>query len=507
MFGRMLKVDLTSGSISAESIPADYLREYIGAAGLGARLLWDDLDPQRSPLDPASPLLFITGPLTGTAGPTTGRFVICGRSPQTGWWGESNIGGFVGPELRQAGWDAVWITGRAPQPVYLWIHDDAGRAAPCRAPVGQRRPVPDTQVIRDETGQPRAKVAAIGLAGENGVPFAGILSDHGRLAARTGMGMLMGSKNLKAVAVRGTGAFETARHEIYKRLRVESNKRLREQNMTSVMHETGTAGAADYLQYLGDMPLKYWTQAAWEGADKISGGEMASTILTGTTACQGCVIACGREVTVNEGAYATHGEVKGPEYETICSFGSQLLIDDLPAITALGNLCDRLGMDTISAGNIIALAYLLFERGILTAQDTGGLELRWGDPAPVFVLLEQMAARQGFGALLAQGSRALAAHFGDAGSGGAGQRPGSCHARPARLHRPGAFLCALPARRLPQPVRFLQHRAGRHDGRDWPADDRPPGQRRQSRLRGPPPALAHAVQQPGDLLLYRHRSA
>ena len=413
MFGRMLKVDLTSGSISSETIPAAYLRDYIGAAGLGARLLWDDLDPQRSPLDPASPLLFVTGPLTGTAGPTTGRFVICGRSPQTGWWGESNIGGFVGPELCQAGWDAVWITGRAPQPVYLWIHNAEVELRPALHLWGSADPFQTCQFIREETGQPRARVAAIGAAGENGVPFAGILSDFGRLAARTGMGTLMGSKNLKAVAVRGTGDIETARHEIYKRLRVESNKRLRQQNMTSVMRETGTAGAADYFQYLGDMPLKYWTQAAWEGAEKISGGEMANTILTGTTACQGCVIACGRKVTVAEGPFATNGEVKGPEYETICSFGSQLLIDDLPAITALSNLCDRLGMDTISAGNIIALAYLLFEQGRLTVQDTGGLELRWGDPAPVFILLEQMAARQGIGALLAQGSRALAAHFGD----------------------------------------------------------------------------------------------
>ena len=211
MFGRMLKVDLTTGSFSAETIPAATLRDYIGAAGLGARLLWDALVPERSPLDPASPLLFITGPLTGTAGPTTGRFVVCGRSPQTGWWGESNIGGFVGPELRLAGWDALWITGRAPEPVYLWIYNDQVELRPAAHLWGRADPYQVQQAVHAETGEPRARVAAIGAAGENGVPFAGILADHGRLAARTGLGALMGSKHLKAVAVRGTGRIAAVR--------------------------------------------------------------------------------------------------------------------------------------------------------------------------------------------------------------------------------------------------------------------------------------------------------
>jgi len=420
MYGRMLKVDLTTSAMTRESIPADFVRDYIGAAGLAARLLWA-VDPALAPLDPRSPLLFITGPLTGTAGPTTGRFVVCGRSPQTGWWGESNIGGFVGPELRLAGIDALWITGCAPAPVYLWIHNEQVELRSA-VDLWGRDPYETQTSIRADVGEPQAKIAAIGIAGENGVVCAGILADHGRLAARTGMGALMGSKNLKAVAVRGNGRISTVRPEVYKKLRVASNKNLLQQNMTSVLHETGSSGAADYLQLMGDMPIRYWTQAAWEGASLISGAEMASTILTGTTACQGCVIACGREVTVTDGPYATHlftssqppqvGPVKGPEYETICSFGSQLLIDDLAAITALGNHCDRLGMDSISAGAVIALAYLLYDRGLLSQSETGGLALCWGDPLPVFTLLDQMARRQGFGALLAQGSQALAAYCG-----------------------------------------------------------------------------------------------
>ncbi len=412
MYGRMLKVDLTTGLTSEEIIPADYLRDYLGGSGLAARLLYDALEPDIDPLDPRSPMLWMTGPLTGTGGPTTGRFTICARSPQTRLWGESNIGGFVGPELRMAGFDAVWITGRAGQPVYLWIHDRQAELRPASHLWGQADIYATQQIIRTETGQPQAKVACIGIAGENGALFASILSDHGRAAARTGMGAVMGSKNLKALAVRGTQRLQYAHDKDFRRLRKEANQELSEQNMTSILQATGTSGAADYLQYLGEMPQKYWTQATFEGTGNISGAAMAESILTGTTGCHGCVIRCGRKVTISDGQYPTGGEVKGPEYETLCAFGSQLLVDDLAAITALNERCDRLGLDTISAGNTLALAYLLFERGLLSEQDSGGWALRWGDPSPCFPLLDQMAHREGFGALLAQGAKALAAHYG-----------------------------------------------------------------------------------------------
>lgn len=409
---RLLHIHLTTGAISAETLPADWTRDYIGGSGLGARILWDRIDPALDPLDPANPLLFITGPLTGSSGPTTGRFTLCGRSPQTGRWGESNIGGFVGPELRFAGWDGVLVSGRAPGPVYLWIENERVELRPADHLWGQADIYQAQERIRAEVGQPRAKVACIGLAGENGVIYSGVFSDHGRAAARTGLGALMGSKNLKALAVRGTGKLAFGDPETYKALRAAANRDLREQNMTTVFHATGTAGAADYLQMLGDMPQQYWTAAAFDGAGKVSGAEMAETILTRATACQGCVIACGREVHIQEGPFAAAAPGKGPEYETICSFGPQLLIDDLAAVTALGDLCDRLGLDTISAGGAVGLAYLLFERGIISAADTGGLALRWGDPAPVFALLEQIARCEGFGGLLARGAKGLAEHYG-----------------------------------------------------------------------------------------------
>lgn len=411
-FGRRLTVDLSSGAVTRDMIPAAWVRDYLGGSGLAARMLWETLDPAIDPLDPRSPLLFVTGPLTGTAGPTTGRFVICARSPATGLWGESHIGGFVGPELRMAGVDVLRITGRAEQPAYLWIHNDQVELRPAGHLWGQADTYQTQQIIRAETGQGSARVACIGRAGENCMAMAGILSDHGRLAARGGLGALMGSKNLKAVAVRGTGRIPLAREAEYRKLRVESNKRLHAHNMTQVLHQTGTSGSADYFNYMGDMPSKYWSGESFDGASNIGGAQMAETILTGTSACQGCVIACGRVVTISDGPHATNGPVKGPEYETVCSFGSQIQVDDLAVITALGERCDRLGMDTISAGNTIALAYLLFDRGIIREEDTGGLALRWGDAQPCFALLEQMAGCVGFGALLARGSRALAAHYG-----------------------------------------------------------------------------------------------
>jgi aldehyde:ferredoxin oxidoreductase len=408
----LLHVNLSTGLISRNEIPTVWQEQFIGGSGLGVRILWDYLRPDIEPLDEENPLLWITGPLTGSAGPTTGRFTVCGRSPQTGLWGESNIGGFVGPELRFAGYAGVLITGRAPEPVYLWIHNETVEIRQGGHLWGQTDIYETQRVIRDETSESQAKIACIGLAGENGVKFSGIFSDHGRAAARTGLGTLMGSKNLKALAVRGTGKIPLAHAEEYKKLRVEANKDLLQQNMTSVFKATGTSGAAEYFQMLGDMPQKYWTAPSFEGASKISGGEMAESILVGTAACQGCVISCGRVVSIKDGPYATNRKVKGPEYETICAFGSQLLVDDLAQITALGNWCDRLGLDTISAGSVIGLAYLLFERNIITTKDTGGLELVWGDASPCFSLLEQIARREGIGSLMAMGSKAFAAYFG-----------------------------------------------------------------------------------------------
>ncbi len=403
----ILKVNLTTHEIEEFHVPARWEQDFLGGASLGARLLYPSLTADLHPLSAESALLFMTGPLTGTAGPVVGRFVICGKGPATGRWAESHIGGFWGPELRQAGYDGLWITGKAEAPVYLWLHD--GRLEFRDAVRIWGKDIYEAQsLIQEEVGRPRARVAVIGPAGENGVLLAGIFCDHGRAAGRTGLGAVMGAKNLKAVAVHGDKrTLPLARPETFAALRSASNRALKQENQSQVLHALGTSGAANFSEYLGAMPAKYYHQGSFPRVDAISGSRMAESILSGTSACQACVIACGRVVTLEDGARR-----KGPEYETIVAFGPNLLNDDLTAIVRLGELCDRYGMDTISVGNTLGLAFHLFEQGILSSADTGGLELTWGNVAVVEQLIHWMARREGIGAILAQGARRFGRYFG-----------------------------------------------------------------------------------------------
>jgi aldehyde:ferredoxin oxidoreductase len=401
----ILKIDLTTGNIEEYQIPEAWQKDFLGGASLAARILYSSLRKELDPLAADAPLLFITGPLTGTSGPTTGRFVICGKGPATGLWAESNIGGFWGPELRAAGFDGLWITGRAAEPVYLWIKENRVEVRAASHLWGQNTYTTQER-IKEEIGEKRARVCVIGPAGEKMVAFASIMCDHGRMAGRTGLGAVMGAKNLKAVAVRGANpipVFDLAR---YKLLRSESNRRLKDDNEAKVMREIGTAGAANYSEYLGAMPARYYSSASFPAVDDISGSRMAETILVGRSACQGCVIACGRVVKLGDPA-----KRKGPEYETIVGFGPNLLNDNLESIVDLGELCDRYGMDTISTSNAIGLAFRLFEKGVITERDTG-LALQWGDVNAVEQLVRMIGSREGIGDLLAQGSRVFARHFG-----------------------------------------------------------------------------------------------
>lgn len=401
----ILKLDLTTGEREAYTIPAAWERDYIGGSALAARLLYDELRPAVDALAPESPLLFITGPLTGTAGPSVGRFVICGRSPLTGLWAESHCGGFWGPELRKAGFDGLWLTGRAQTPVYVWILDGQIELREASHLWGLDTATSQATLIQSLGSKPKPRVAVIGPAGESQIPYALILTDHGRVAGRTGLGAVMGSKNLKAVAVRGSQKIPLASAE-FPKLRSAANRALKEDNFTSAAHELGTAAVADYADYLGEMPKKYFSAGTFDGVTKVSGSTMTETILTGTSACHACVIACGRVVRIDE-----RGNRKGPEYETVVGFGPNLLIDDLPFIVRMGELCDRYGIDTISLSGTLGLAFTLYEQGSLTTADTGGLELTWGDTQVVETLVHQTAHRQGFGAALAAGSRALGRRF------------------------------------------------------------------------------------------------
>lgn len=400
----ILKINLTNHTTEEFIIPKKWEHDFLGGASLAARILYPLLTKGLDPLSPEAPLLFINGPLTGTNGPTTGRFVICGKSPATHLWAESNIGGFWGPELRKAGYDGLLITGRASALSYVWIQD--GRFEVRGAAGLSGRDVYETQeIIKAEVGVKGARVAVIGEAGENGVLFSSICCDHGRMAGRTGMGAVMGSKNLKAIAVHGTKKIEVT--ERYAVMRSEANRALKQDNEAKVMSELGSAGAANYAEYLGAMPSKYYHQGAFPAVDNISGAKITESILVGQSACQGCVIACGRVVDLGDGKRR-----KGPEYETVVGFGPNLLIEDLTEVVRLGELCDKYGLDSISTSNTVGLAFHLFEMDKITLQDTGGLELRWGDFLAARQLIHMIARREGLGAIMANGSRALGAAFG-----------------------------------------------------------------------------------------------
>lgn len=402
----ILKVDLITGEVSRLDIPKAWADSFLGGASLAARLLYEKLIPDLDPLSPAAPLLFLNGPLSGTSGPAVGRSVICGRSPATGLWAESNFGGFWGTELRKAGFDGLWVEGSASQPVYIWVQDSQVEIRPAKHLWGLDTYQAQSTLV-NELNAGKVRVASIGPAGEAQIPFSLILCDHGRVAGRTGLGAVMGAKNLKAIAVLGHGDIPVARPERFAALRSRTNRELRAASMTQVLRELGTSGAAEYFDYLGEMPKHYFQHETFPQEVKTTGANVKDTILAGVSACHACVIACGRVVRLEDGE-----KRKGPEYETLVGFGPNLGLNDPVIVTRLGELCDRYGMDTISLSNIIGLAFHLFEIGKITEEDTGGLALKWGDADSVETLIHSTVRKEGFGALLAQGSRALGRHYG-----------------------------------------------------------------------------------------------
>lgn len=305
-----------------------------------------------------------------------------------------------------AGWDGVWLTGRAEKPVYIWVKDGNVEIRDAAALWGQ-----DTyqvqESVKEETGIQGARILGIGIAGEAQIPYALLLCDHGRVAGRTGLGAVMGSKNVKAVAVKGTGKVPVFDPAAYAPRRSAANQALKLDAMTSVLNSLGSAGAADYFNYLGEQPKKYFSAGVLDGADNVSGASVAETILVGKAACHGCVIACGRVVRLEDGK-----KRKGPEYETLIGFGPNLGLTSPSTATRLGEICDRYGVDVISMSGTIGLAFRLYELGIIGTQDTGGLELVWGDAAAAEACIHLAVKREGFGAILSAGSKKLAEHFG-----------------------------------------------------------------------------------------------
>jgi len=408
--GKTLFVDLSRDKIIIEPTNEEIATVYTGGSGYACRLALDHLTSSTEPLGPENVLIFATGPLVGTAAPNMGRHVVCARSPLTRLWGESYSGGLFGAKMKFAGFDVIIVKGRAAKPTYISVKDGKAELRKAAQLMGE-----DTQstqtLIKEELHDRTASVSCIGKGGENLVKYAAIMNDWNRAAGRTGLGAVMGSKNLKAIAVSGQAKVTVAEPEEFMKASNSAFKFIRESSGTESFRVCGTAAAATYFNEIGDLPSKYFTGGRFEEADKIDGTQMKQTILTGTSACFGCPIRCGRIVTINGDKYAI-GRTDGPEYETLCGFGSNLMCTSLEGISYANELCNRFGIDTISCSVTIGLAYYLYAKGVLTKKDTGGLALDWGEIDPAIELVRMIAERRGLGDLLAEGTRETSKKFG-----------------------------------------------------------------------------------------------
>ncbi|HHV07515.1 MAG TPA: aldehyde ferredoxin oxidoreductase family protein [Firmicutes bacterium] len=406
--GKVLRVNLTSGKISTEPLNEKLAKDFIGARGLGAKIFSNEVDPNVDPLSAENKLLFVTGPLTGTLATSAGRYNVVTKGPLTGTIAASNSGGYFGPELKYAGYDLIIVEGRAEKPAYLWIYNDKVEIR-CAEHLWGKLTGETTDLLLQET-DPEAKVACIGPGGENMVLFAGIVNDKHRAAGRTGVGAVMGSKNLKAVVVRGTGGVKVANKEAFREAVLDARAKLMAHPVTSGGLPTyGTNVLINILNQIGSLPTNNFRTAYFEEADKISGETMAETKYLRKKACFACTISCGRVSAVKSGPWAHVGE--GPEYEATWSYGSQCGVDDVDAIIKANNLCDQLGIDPITMGSTIACAMELFEEGVID-QETTGLPLNFGNAEALVKLTEDTGYQRGFGAELAAGSYRLANKYG-----------------------------------------------------------------------------------------------
>lgn len=429
--GRMLKIDLSNRRTETIDTDMDMARNYLGGSGFCAALL-ADLDWNIDPLSDVNRLVFAVGPLTGAPAPCCSRYVVAAKSPLTGLFGEAHASGFWGPELKSAGWDAIIVEGAADTPVYLSIEDQKVELLDASDLWG--KDTYETEKMLQDRHEGKTRVLSIGQAGEKRSLVSCIINDHGRAAARTGLGAVLGAKNLKAVAVRGTGKFQVADREGFKKLARELVDIIMAAPARDALHNYGTNGGMMAFHEMGDVPIKNWTRGSWEeGAEKVSGPTMTETILTGTYACRGCPIGCGRVVEVKEGPYAFSG--KGPEYETAAGFGPLLLNDNLESIAKANDLCNRYGMDTVSTSATVALAMESYETGLLDKSVTDGLELTWGNHAAIVELVRKIGEREGIGALLADGSRKAANRIG----GGSGKFSMDVKGLELPFHDPRAF--------------------------------------------------------------------
>jgi len=410
-FGKILHIDVTSGDSQIQSIDDEFIETYIGGRGFAIKLLWDNLHKHGSidPLGPENMLVVAAGPLTGVYLPSSGKNSFASISPATGLFGDSSMGGGFGVELRQAGYDAVTIIGKANELSYLFIDDDQISVVPCPELKGRGNLETEGR-IRDKIGDHGVKVASIGIAGENLVRFACVTSEWSRNAGRTGIGAVMGSKNIKAIVVRGHRDIPVDNVDRVIEISEQAYKELAEHDMMDHWQKQGLMGLVNYANEMGILPTHNFRDTHWEKAKSINGEVMLADHKIGNTACFGCPMCCGNINLVKEGKWVGT-VVEGPEYETAAMLGSNVGIDSFASILRGNHLCDDLGVDTISTGNLIAAVIEGYEKDLLTLDDLGGKPVTWGDEDRVMELIEQIAKCESIGATLALGANGVLAKW------------------------------------------------------------------------------------------------
>lgn len=405
--GVILRVNLTDGSIKKEELNLDDALKFMGGRGLGTKIFMDEVSPNVDPFSEENKLIYMTGPLTGTNTPTGGRFMVITKSPLTGTIACSNSGGYWGAELKFAGYDAIILEGKADKPVYINIVDDSVEILDATSLWG--KVVGETTTALEELHGNKARVSTIGPAGENLSKMAAIMNERGRAAGRSGVGAVMGSKNLKAIVVRGSKKVNVNDPEKLKEVFKNCTIKIRENGVTGQgLPAYGTAVLVNILNEHGALPTNNFQESFFDKAEMISGEEMSEKYLKRKDPCFRCPIACGRHVQIDDNI-----EGAGPEYETLWGFGSDCGVSDLPAIMKANYWCNEYGLDTISTSATLAAAMELYQKGYIKNEDLeGGPELKWGNAEAVIEWTKMMGQGKGLGAKMAEGSYRLCESYG-----------------------------------------------------------------------------------------------
>ena len=407
--GKLLRVNLTDKTIKKENLDPEDARNYIGARGLGTKMFMNEVDPKIEPFSPENKLIFMTGPLTGTFASSSGRYEVVAKAPLTGTIGASNSGGHFGPELKYAGYDGIIFEGKSDEPLYLYINDEIVELRDASHLWG-KDVFETTDTLVDET-EPDVRVACIGPGGENLVLFATVMNDKNRAAGRSGLGAVMGSKKLKAVVVRGTGAIEVAKPKEFFEACKDAREKLKEHPVTGEgLALYGTQILINILNETGALPTRNWRDGGiFEHAEETSGEALTEKYLIRNKGCFGCNIGCGRLTRISEGKFESFGE--GPEYEAGWSYGANCGVKNLAAICKANFICNELGIDPITMGCTISCAMEMYDKGILS-KDEIGRDLIFGDEDAIVDFTKMTGLREGFGDKMAVGSYRMAETYG-----------------------------------------------------------------------------------------------